>query len=563
MRARLGAVLVLFLAPLVFASERLAIADQGGKAIAILDVASGKIVSSVPLADPPSRVLATADGRRLVAISRGAGTVTWLGQFRPTGKASATIVDAGPMTVLGRIELGWDAADAQITADGRRLMVLSPGVDVDGADGRPGSVHVIDLEKGTAARSIQLDRPAQGALLSGDHKQVVIYSQGAPRVKRPTLLRFLDLEKMDAPPADVSIHAKTNPPAAFEGHDLIYLLDPPASRGGTLHVVSASQHKLLASHTVGRNASLGAFDEDSGRLFILSHAGGKGERGGRLDVFKDGQQLGAMKPVVNHPRRMTFTPDRKHAIISGRDTLVLPLDGNGDEAVIDAPMPYEVHYTPDMNRAFFFYWNEAQCCSVGVLDFPKRQKMKTYLIGSKGARIGQALVAGLLGAASYMAGASVARSTGSSSFYYTVYMPSVAAAGRGMMVVRPDGKFAYALDPQTDYVTRIDAESGERLEGIKVGASSRQLVPLQNNAVISVISARSITFIDTATHQKSRELTFEGDLHDVQTSADGTRGIALADGRVVVFDESGKIVAEAATLKKPAAWVFLPAAATQ
>jgi hypothetical protein len=555
LRARAGAVLVLLLAPFAFASDRLAIADSDGKAIAILDVASGKIVSSVALPDPPSQVLATADGKRLVAISRGPGKFSWLGQFRPTGKASATVIDTESMNVLGRIELGWDAADAQITSDGRRLMVLSPGVDMEGADGRLGSVHVIDLVKGAVAGSINLERPAQGALLSGDQKQVVIYSQGAPRAKRPTLLRFLDLEKMDAPPSDVLIAAKTLPPAAFEGHDLIYLLDPPATRGGTLHIVSASQHKLLASHTVGRNASLGAFDEDSGRLFVLSQATGEGQRGGRLDVFKDGQLLGATKPVVNQPHRMTFTPDRKQAIIGGNDTLIMPLDGPGPESVLGAGAAYEVHFTPDMKRAFFFYWNENACCSVAVVDLPKRETMKTYLIGSKGARLGQALVAGLLGAASYMSSAGLARSTGSSSFYYTVYMPRVASAGRGMMVVRPDG-IAYALDPQTDYVTRIDAESGERLEGIKVGGGSRQLVPLQDNAVISVVAARTVTFIDTATQQKSGVLTFAGELRGVETNSGGTRGIALGDRRVVVFDAAGKTVAEVTTLEKPVGWVF-------
>lgn len=556
MRARLGAVLVLLLAPLAFAADRLAIADSDGKAIAILDVASGKILNTVSLSDSPSQVLATADGKRLVAISRGPGKIDWLNRLRPTGKASATVIDAESMNVLGRIELGWDAADAQITGDGRWLMVLSPGVDAEGAEGRLGSVHVIDLANAKAARSIHLDRPAQGALLSGDQKQAVIYSQGAPRAKRPALLRFIDLENIDAPPADVTIQAKTNPPAAFEGHDLIYMLDPPMTRAGTLHVISASQHKLLASHTVGRNASLGAFDDDSGRLFVLSQATGEGQRGGRLDVFKDGKLLGATKSIVNQPRRMVFTPDRRQAIIGGNDTLIMPLDGTDPDTVMTDGGPYEVHFTPDMKRAFFYYWNESACCSVGVVDFPKRERMKLFMIGSKGARFGQALVAGLLSAGSYMASASVARSTGSSSFFYTVYTPQTARAGRGMMVVRRDGKFAYALDPQTDYVTRIDSESGERLEGIKVGGGSRQLVPLHDNDVISVIAARTVTFIDTATQQKSGELTFAGELHGVETNGDGTRGIALADGRVVVFDAAGKTVAEVATVKKPVGWMF-------
>ena len=557
LRGSLLAVLVSLLALPAYA-ERLAIADADGKAVVILDVATGKVLSSVSLPDAPSKVLVADGGKRLIAISRGPGKTNWLDQFRPTGKASVTVIDAASMKPAGRVELGWDASDAQLTSDGRTLMVLSPGVDAGGAEGRTGSLHVIDVAGVTSRGTVQLDRPAQGAMLSGDQKQAVIYSQGAPRAKRPTLLRFVDLEKMDAAPVEVTIAAKTNPPAAFEGHDLIYLLDPPLARAGTLHVVSASQHKLVASHTVGQGASLGAFDDASGRLYVLAQSTEKGQRGwnGRLHVFKDGQPVGAATTIVDYPTRMSFTPDRKFAVVSGSDTFLMPLDTLQPETGMKAGRPYEIHYGPDMKRAFFYYWDEQGCCSVGVFDFPKREKIKAYMIGSTGARIGQALLAAAATVGSYSTSRSAAKSSGSSSFYYTVYSPRVAKAGRGMMVIRPDGKFAYALDPQTDYVTRIDAESAERLEGIKVGSASRELVPLRDKAVIAVVSDKSVSLIDTATHQKSSELTFAGKLRDVETTADGSRGIALGDGRVVVFDAAGKTVAEVTSVKKPVGWVF-------
>ena len=556
----LGILLLLTLTSSLFAAERMAIADTDGKAVAILDVGSGKIVGSIAVPDAPSRVLVTPDGKRLVALSRGPGKLTWIGEFRPTGKASASIIDAASLKVTGRVELGWDASDAQITSDGKKLMVLSPGVNASGKDMRSGSVHVVDLVNATSERVVELNQPAQGALLSGDQKHVVIYSEAGLRAKppRPTLLRFIDLQAKDAPVVDVTVAAKTNAPAAFEGHDLIYLLDPPIGRAGTLHVVSASQRKLVASHTVGQGASLGAFDYDTGRLFVLSQSTERGTRGwnGRLDVFKDGKPLGPTKTIVDYPRRISFTPDRKLALVSGSDTFAMPLGTTEPEQPMKAGYPYEVHYSPDLKRAFFYYWDENACCSVSVFDFGKREKIKGYMIGSTGARIGQALLAAAASVASYSSASSAAQKSGSSSFYYTVYSPRVAKAGRGMMVVRPDGKFAYALDPQTDYVTRIDAETAERLEGIKVGGSSRQLVPLRNNAVISVIGEKTVTFIDTATHQKSGELTFAGSLRDVETNAAGTRGVALADGRIVVFDESGKTVSDIASVKKPASWVF-------
>lgn len=109
--------------------EKIAIADHDGAAVVIIDASDGKALGSVSLGqDSPDRILAAPDGSRLAAISRGPGTITWaLHNFRPTGHGSASIIDAGTMTLAKRFELGWDATDAQVTDDSRTLVVLSPG----------------------------------------------------------------------------------------------------------------------------------------------------------------------------------------------------------------------------------------------------------------------------------------------------------------------------------------------------------------------------------------------------------------------------------------------------
>lgn len=551
-------VLVLFSAVGFGASSRLAIADSEGKAVSIVDVDSGKLVGSVSLADAPDKVFATPDGKRVVAVSRGAGKTTWIGEFRPKVKASATIVDLQSMKAGQRIELGWDATDAQITPNGKTLVILSPGVDAKPPENKSASLYAIDLTSGNVIGSVNFDRPANGAVVTGDQKQAVVYFEGAPRQKRPTVLRFVDLGTMEAS-GDVSIEAKTVGPAAFEGHDFIYLLDPPLGRAGTLHVVSASQRKLAGSHPVGQQALIGAFDEESGRLYVLSQSTTRGTRGfnGEMYVFRNGAPE-TVKKMVDYPARMVFTPDRKLALVAGSDLNVIPLDKLEPEPTVKGGPAYEMYVSPDQKRAYLYYWSEQQCCSVGVYDLPTRTLMKSYLIGSKGARFGQALLALAATAGSYSSGRSAAGSSGSSSFYYTVYTPKIRTAGRGMMILRPDGKFAYALDPQTNYVTVIDSESGERLQGIKVGGGSRELVALKDASTIAVIGAKGVTFVDTSANAEGGKHEFTGELRGFESAAGGTRGVALADGKVLVVDGSGKLVGDVTTVKKPADWLFLP-----
>lgn len=193
---------------------------------------------------------------------------------------------------------------------------------------------------------------------------------------------------------------------------------------------------------------------------------------------------------------------------------------------------------------------------VTVFDLAGLTQMKSYMVGSSGMRWAKGLAAAAATAASYSAGRSAAQSSGRSSFYYTVYTPRGARGGRGMMAVRDDSKFAYAVDPNTGYVSVIDAESGERLNGIHV-SGAYELVALRNNAILAVPGSKGVTFIDTAKNDKDTEATFDGELRGMETTPDRSRLVALYDGQTAVFDERGKLLGSA-PVKKPVSWVFLP-----
>ncbi len=340
---------------------------------------------------PWSQVLASPDGSRLVAISRGPGATSWLGKFNPAGKAAVAVIDSSTMTVLARNELGWDASDAQITADGKSAVILSPG-----AASKPfSSIYVVDLASGNVVARQHLPRRAAGSLLAGSG-HVAVYFEGAPKNGVPTLLSFLELPSLEMA-EEVRIDRKTVAPAAFENHDLIYLLEQSGFRPATLYAVSIAQRKLVATHPVGEVASIGAFDPAASRLYVLSQSSTRGKHGfnGRIDIFRNGEVEHALK-TTDYPTKMTFTPDRTRALIhSSTDTSVLDIATmqQDEKPVSYVGVPHSIAFTPDQKRAVLFMASEEGCCGAILFDVEKKEAIKHMRVGGAGIRIAEALLA--------------------------------------------------------------------------------------------------------------------------------------------------------------------------
>lgn len=557
---RFAVALLFFLpVPAAPAAQRLALADNTGHTVVVVDTNDGKTTGTVPLGnDAPDQVLASPDGSRLVAISRGPGKKTWLGDFRPTAPASATIVDAATMKVLQRLELGWDASDAQITKDGRTLVVLSPGVDAKPPEGKNAALYSIDLQKAAIGGKTDFDRVAKGMLVAGDQKNAAVYFEGNRRANRPNILRFVDLASMRQEGEDISIQGDLQTPATFAGQDFIYIAERPQHQAAKMYVVSSSKRSLVGTYTVQENPNFTAFDDTTGRLFVSGQSASKGEKGqnGEIVVFRNGTPEKTIRAADN-PLSVAFTGDRKLAVASGSSVTLLSLDSLDAKGQIkDGAAASEIYVSPDQRRVYFYLNVPDNSSRVTVFDLPGMTQMKSYMVGSSGMRWAKGLAAAAATAASYSAGRSAAQSSGKSSFYYTVYTPKGAKGGRGMMAVRNDSKYAYAVDPNTGYVSVIDGETGERLNGIHV-SGAYELVALKDNAVLAVPGSKGVTFIDTAKNDKDVDATFDGELRGLETTPDRSRLIALYDGQATVFDERGKLLGTTA-VKKPVSWVFLP-----
>ena len=534
-------------------AERLAVAGTTG--VTILDTATGKSVASVAVPGGATKILSTRDGSRLIAISRGPGATSWLGNFKPKEKASVAVIDGASMKVLAQNQLGWDATDAQLTADEKHVVILSPG-----AGAKPfSSAHVIDVATGAVAGKIDfLPRRASGSLVLGSN-QAVVYFEGNKEV--PTLLQFFDLPSLTKS-SELTIKGKTVAPAAFENHDFIYLLEASGFRAATLNIVSASERKIVATPEVGQIASIAAYEQETGRLYVLSQSTERGKRNfnGRLDIFRDGKIEHALK-TVDIPKTMTFTPDRKRAFIhSTVDTSIIDLATleQTEKPIRYFASPHSGYFTPDQKRAVFYFATDEACCGAMVFNMETGEVMKHLRLGGIGIRIAEALLAVGATAASFADAQTTAKRTGASSFYYSVYTPRASTVGRGPLVVGADGKFAYGVDSKSNRVTTIDLTIGDRLKtDIDIPNGAREMVALKNGGVLAVMGEKGLTFIDPVARTVIAEHKFPGELRRVEVSEDGERAIAVADGRIAVFDTAGKVLAENTTVAEPSDWIVM------
>jgi hypothetical protein len=258
---------------------------------------------------------------------------------------------------------------------------------------------------------------------------------------------------------------------------------------------------------------------------------------------------------------MLFTPDRKRAFIHGVDnTSILHFDTLEQPGKpIGIFTPHSGYFTPDQKRAVFYFASAERCCAAAVVNMETEEMMKAVRLGGIGIRIAEAILAVGATAASFADAQASAKRTGASSFYYSVYTPrGGATVGRGPLVMGADGKFAYAVDAKSNRITTLDLTIGDRLKtDIDIKNGAREMVALRKGAVLAVMGEKGLTFIDPVARTVIAEQTFPGELRRVELSEDGERAIAVADGRIAVFDAAGKVLAENTSVAQPNDWILL------
>jgi len=555
------AVLSCVITPLLGAGSRAIVVDSDGRALVVVDLASGVASQKLQLVERPYRVITSSDGKTAAVLIRGAGEKSfWQGRFKPTVKSSVIVADAEAMKQVGRADIGWDVSDAMFGSDGM-LYVLSPGyAGKKPNETLPAELFKIDPGSGGVVKRLSFDSAANGFDLAGDGKTGIVYIEGNDKQNIPAEFRFVDLATFDAATA-VKLSADAASPASFSADPYVYSLDPgDDDTNGKMWVLSTSD-RSATSLEVGRNAKVVLADADNHNLYILSS--NEKSKQGFLHVIK-GMKVDKTVTLDFNPIAMQLSADGKGAYVAGytlggrshtgRLTRIDLGSGTvGQTVELSIPSIADFRVTADEKRAVVLHGDEQWCCSASVSDLTAGKQLTAFQTGSKGKRIAQALGSVALTAASYQAG----RGGGASSFTYTIYSPRTYGVARGPLLMRPDGKFAYALDSQTDYLTTIEMESGQRVANFGAGSGAKELILLGDRSTLAIVSDEAVTLVDTQKNEKRDQVKLRGDVRDFILSPDGRYAILLGKQKLVVMDaQTGKVISDAGSLTGPSQVIF-------
>lgn len=528
------------------------ILDSGAPAVTSLDLTTGKTGARLALSGKPTRLLRSPDGSRLVAFDPGPGEDKGDRGYKAAGKSVATIIDPAALSVVGRVELGfgvWAGRRAYFSPDGSRITVLCPGYDAKNpAEAQIRELVTVDLATGREAGRLVLEHGAFPIVPSKDGRTLPLI-QGLPRGHRfPFPQSRLFMVDLAGPSVVAKLDAGTWVDLDTDGGH-IYLLDPGTpdknpqkNRNGTVQVASLDQRALAGSLDAGRGPRGLYRDEQGGQGFIPSD-GPPGAPEGRLRVVR-GAELAATLNVATKPKLLKR--DREVVYVVGEKAVTLvdpvalqvtgtiPLAKGNDALVDDDDLPTELAVSPDSKHAFILYGLHSK---VVVLDLEGKRAVGSTKTGSGGKKFFGNMMGGMFGLAGWLVSG---------------YSPW-AFAGPEMLAVRPDGRFAYAINPQTKDVTIVDASTAKDVEIIGGGGYGLRILA---GGALAVVSGGKVQIIDTEKNVKALELELP-DLVGLAVTPDGAHAVAVAKRIVVVLDgATGKEVARLTDFVAPSDVVF-------
>ena len=551
----LALVATLFVFPCL-AQQNAFVIDSEGRAMATIDLERASVTSKVSLPFEPYRALLAPDGRSLLVLDRGAGTVGfWAGEFRPKGKSRAAILSGEK--VIGQTELGWGLAEAAFSKDGTSAYVLTTGYESNKpAERKESELIRLDAATGQVAGRIAFDAAAEAFATDSTGSRGIVYSPAYPKKKPsplPARVTFVDLKGFKAG-MSIDLAGDVRKPVAVG--DMLYVLDRGMKgAGGHLYVINTTSASLVKTIDLGAEAVMAGSDA-GGRVFVLSQAADK--KSGRVMIVK-GTDVTAEYPGPAAPKFVSLTPDSRKLYVAGwKEFSVIDLEsGKGSPAVELARASFSILPSRDGKRAFIVNMDGNQCCRITAFDVEGMKRLTTFLGGSKGERIGQGLAAVALTVVSYEAGRSLANASGSETFSYSIYAPTARGAARGPLAFGPGEKKVYLVDTQTNDVTIVDAVTGQRLSTLDAGNGLKEVVSLQDAGVVAGIADSAITLVDTTSDTVRTTIPMSGDVVDAVVTPDERRLVVFGKERIVIIDAaSAKEIGRIESLKRPTRVLF-------
>jgi DNA-binding beta-propeller fold protein YncE len=329
-----------------------------------------------------------------------------------------------------------------------------------------------------------------------------------------------------------------------------YLLDPgkpdknpQKNRNGSVQIASLERGALAAGLDAGREPRGLYQDEARGQVFVPSD-GPPGSREGELRVVR-GETLAATLKVAANPTLLAREHDVVYVVGEKAVTLVdpvgltvtatIPLLQGTQGLVDDDDLPTELQVSSDGKRAFVHYGLHHK---VATLDLDAKKAVGSAKTGRGGKKFLGNMMGGLYGWAGMWAAG------------YSIWIRT----GPSMLAVRPDGRYAYAINNQTKDITVVDGTTGKSVE--MIGGNGYSLELLKDGRFLFEVSGSELRLVDTERNVKAAEIPLP-DLRGLFFPPDRSVAVALAKQLVLVLDgATGKELARLSDFVSPDAIVF-------
>jgi hypothetical protein len=543
------------------AEDRALVLDGKGQALLAVDLRTGAVTQRASIAGTPSLVLRTADGARLAVIDPGPYKVTVCCHLQPKGPMMATLLDGATLAQTASVQVGWGLpsvhhayfdvpaleAFCMPSPNGKRLTVLCAGYHSKKPEETlPRELVTFDILSGQIEGRVALDRSIDAMWSAAEGKTAVLFAAAVKgKEPLPAEVLFVDLAQHSVTQR-IQLSGAPAEPLLAPGGRWLYLLDPGDPSGkqeknvnGEVTIVSVGDRKVAARLDAGSKPRALVWDEDR-QLVLVPSDGPPVEKGqtrvGELRAFSGAAQT-AIVNVAEQPHLLRINGARAY-VLGKRAVTVVGLDGLrslSEFPLDDADDVNQLAFSKDGKRAFAQYVASSR---LSILDLEAPRLVGSVSTGRGGVKFAKALGAMALSVAattaSYYQGQSVATTQHQSWFTYNVYNFGVAAP-ESSVVVRPDGKFAYALNTQTKDVTVVDVATASVVS--KEAAKGHTLALFPNGAKIAVLGKDELRLFDTQTQLPGEPLRFEGAMSvSLVFTRDGQTALAYGGSGLYILD---------------------------
>lgn len=542
-----------------------------------VDLASGLRLKSAALPHKATVLRRARPGGNLFVQDDGPGKMTWRFGYHPTGRSRVTLLAPDLSMPPITFETCWNMG--RPVPHGALHVASCLGYRSNKpVETLPRELVVLDLDQGRVVSRLELDRNPDGVWSAGPDLALVFAVREEPKNQKPVPAELIFVDTATAQVAGrLAFETAVSWLGLSADGRYAYLLDPgrPDSKPekalpGSLHVVD------LAARTASRlDAGIeprGFVRDDAlGAWLFVSEArrASKAEKPqGELRAVRGDQPAPAL-PVAPFPLFVQQDPahGRLHVV---SDRAVTEVDADAWSVLGDVPLEkagaglgvvtvgvtwervelgvHQLAVSADGRRGFALYQNSSK---LAILDLEQRRALASVTTGRGGKKflsfMGAALVAGIAQAGSQMP-------------YVYVPPPSghMYLGGATAMFVRPDGRFVYVLNSQTNDVTIVEVETG--LVAQKIATGDRDLIPLAAGDLLVAPGGSSLHVLDTRENRKTAEIALGSRARDVLLAPDGRYLLALLEGGLRVFDgRTARALHDVPGLKEPVAVLFAEA----